>query len=177
MPHYLRAYVPGGSYFFTVALLERRRCLLTQHIDVLHAAFAAVRRQRPFHIDAIVILPDHLHGLWTLPPDDADYSTRWRLIKAAFARSIAPGERLSERRQPKGERGIWQRRFWEHAIRDQRDFNTHCDYISYNPVKHGHVARVVDWPYSSFHRFVENGIYPSNWAGDPEWADIVGFGE
>ncbi len=132
MPHYVRAYIPGGSYFFTVALLERRRHLLTEHIDALRAAFVSVRRQRPFHIDAIVVLPDHLHCLWTLPPDDADYSTRWRLIKASFARTLAPGERLSARRQQKGERGVWQRRFWEHAIRDQRDFERHCDYIHYN---------------------------------------------
>ena len=177
MPHYIRAYVPGGSYFFTVALLERHRCLLTEHVDVLRAAFISVWRQRPFHIDAIVVLPDHLHCLWTLPPDDADYSTRWRLIKTSFARTLAPGERLSDRRQKKGERGIWQRRFWEHTIRDQRDFNIHCDYIHYNPVKHGYVARVADWPHSSFQRFVENGTYPLDWAGDPETIAATGFGE
>jgi putative transposase len=177
MPHYIRAYVPGGSYFFTVALLERRRRLLTEHIDALRAAFASVRRERPFHIDAIVVLPDHLHCLWTLPPDDVDYSTRWRLLKALFARTLSPGERLSERRQQKGERGVWQRRFWEHVIRDQRDFNTHCDYLHYNPVKHGHVTRVADWPYSSFHRFVENGTYPLDWAGNPELLNVAGFGE
>ena len=177
MPHYVRAYVPGGSYFFTVTLLERHRRLLTEHVAALRAAFVSVRRQRPFHIDAIVVLPDHLHGLWTLPPDDADYSTRWRLIKAAFARTLAPGERLSARRPQKGERGVWQRRFWEHALRDQRDFNIHCDYIHYNPVKHGHVTRVADWPHSSFHRFVENGIYPPDWAGYPKPADVAGFGE
>ncbi|HSA46945.1 MAG TPA: transposase [Candidatus Competibacteraceae bacterium] len=177
MPHYVRAYTPGGSYFFTVALLERRRHLLTEHINALRTAFTSVRRQRPFRIDAIVVLPDHLHGLWTLPPDDADYSTRWRLIKASFARSIALGERLSDRRQQKGERGIWQRRFWEHAIRDPQDFEHHCDYIHYNPVKHGLVTRVADWPHSSFHRFVENGVYPLDWAGHPELTDAAGFGE
>jgi putative transposase len=94
MPHYLRANVPGGSYFFTVALLERRRRLLTAHIDALRAAFRSVCTQRPFRIDAVVILPDHLHCIWTLPPNDADFSTRWRLIKASFARAVAPGERL-----------------------------------------------------------------------------------
>ncbi|BBL70644.1 REP-associated tyrosine transposase [Methylogaea oryzae] len=118
MPHYIRAYVPGGCYFFTVGLLERRRGLLTENIDALRAAFRAVRAQRPFRIDAIVVLPDHLHCLWTLPPGDTDYSTRWRLIKSAFSRAIAPGERLSDRRLLKKERGLWQRRFWEHAIRD-----------------------------------------------------------
>ncbi len=164
MPHYLRSHVSGGSYFFTVALLERRRRLPTAHIDALREAFRSVRIQRPFRIDAIVILPDHLHCIWTLPPNDADFSTRWRLIKASFARAVAPGERLSSRRQTKHERGIWQRRFWEHAIRDQKDFDTHLDYIHFNPVKHGWVSRVVDWPHSSFHRFVRSGWYPLEWA-------------
>ncbi|UZR30413.1 REP-associated tyrosine transposase [Methylococcus mesophilus] len=164
MPNYIRAYVPGGSYFFTVALLERHRRLLTEHIDVLREAFRSVRNQRPFRIDAVVILPEHLHCLWTLPPNDADFSIRWRLIKSSFARAMAPGERLSARRQVKQERGIWQRRFWEHAIRDQRDFDAHFDYIHYNPVKHGWVRRVADWPHSSFHRWVRLGLYPWDWA-------------
>jgi putative transposase len=164
MPNYLRAYVPGGSYFFTVALLERHRRLLTERIDVLREAFRSVRKQRPFRIDAMVILPDHLHCLWTLPPKDTDFSTRWRLIKSSFARAIAPGERLSARRQIKHERGIWQRRFWEHAIRDRRDLDAHFDYLHYNPVKPGGVRRVADWPHSSFHRCIRLGLYPSNWA-------------
>lgn len=164
MPHYIRAYVPGGTYFFTVNLLERNRRLLVEHIDALRNAFRIVKQQRPFRIDAIVILPDHLHCMWTMQPDDCDYSTRWRLIKSAFSRTIDPGERLSRRRQVKSERGIWQRRFWEHAIRDQDDFDRHIDYIHYNPVKHGWVEKVSDWPHSSFHRFVRLGFYPENWA-------------
>jgi len=164
MPNYIRAYVPGGSYFFTVALLERRRCLLTENIDTLREAFRSVKKQRPFKIEAIVILHDHLHCIWTLPPNDTDFSTRWRLIKTSFSRSIIPGERLSTRRQFKQERGIWQRRFWEHAIRNQKDFDNHTDYIHYNPVKHGLVKRVADWPYSSFHDFVRLGQYPLEWA-------------
>jgi putative transposase len=136
MSQYTRAYVPGGTLFFTVALLERRQSLLIDHIDLLREAFCKVRRQRPFNIDAIVVLPDHLHCIWTLPADDADFSTRWRLIKTTFARGIPPGEYLSERRQRTGERGIWQRWFWEHMIRDERDFSAHVDYIHYNPVKH-----------------------------------------
>jgi len=164
MPDYVRAYVLGGSYFFTVALLERRRRLLTENIEALREAFGSVRARRPFRIDATVILPDHLHCLWTLPPNDLDFSTRWRLIKSSFARTIAPGERLSTRRQTKHERGVWQRRFWEHAIQDQRDYDTHLDYIYFNPVKHGWVARVPDWPHSSFHRFVRLGLYPLGWA-------------
>jgi putative transposase len=144
MPHYLRAHVTGGSYFFTVALLEWRRRLLTAHIDALRAAFRSVHTQRPFRIDAIVILPDHLHCIWTLAPDDANLSTRWRLIKSSFSRAVAPGERLSSRRQTKHERGIWQRRFWERIIRDQWDFDAHLDYIHFNRVKHGRVSRVAD---------------------------------
>jgi putative transposase len=137
---------------------------LPAHIGALRAAFRFMHIERPFHIDAIVILPDHLHCIWTLPPDDADFSTHWRLIKSSFARAIAPGERLSSRRQTKHERGIWQRRFWEHAIRDQRDFDAHLDYIHFSPVKHGWVSRVADWPHSSFHRFVRSGWYPLEWA-------------
>ena len=172
MPHYIRATIPGGTFFFTVALLERRRRLLVEHIDELRAAFRNVRRTRPFAIDAVVILPDHLHCIWTLPAGDADFSTRWRLIKAAFARSIPNGERLSTRRERTGERGIWQRRFWEHAIPDDTDRARHVDYIHFNPVKHGHVGRAADWPYSSFHRYVRTGIYPSDWAADGAARDL-----
>ena len=163
MPNYIRARIPGASYFFTVALLERKRQLLTHHIKPLREAFRTVRAKRPFHIDAIVVLPDHLHCIWTLPTDDADFSTRWRLIKSAFARAIEPGERLSERRVHKNERGIWQRRFWEHVIRDDEDFAVHMDYIHYNPVKHGWAQQVAKWPYSSFHRCVRSGMYPLDW--------------
>jgi putative transposase len=166
MPQYIRAFVPGGTFFFTVALLERHRKLLTEHIDALSAVFMAARKRRPFALEAIVILPDHLHCIWTLPLGDADFSTRWQDIKARFAARIPCGEGLSTRRLEKGERGIWQRRFWEHAIRDDRDFERHVDYIHYNPVKHSHVTRVADWPHSSFHKFVQRGIYNSGWAAD-----------
>jgi putative transposase len=166
MPQYIRAFVPGGIFFFTVALLERRRRLLTQYIDELRAVFKAARERRPFTIEAIVILPGHLHCIWTLPEGDADFSSRWQDIKARFAARIPRGERLSARRQQKGERGIWQRRFWEHVIRDEGDFERHADYIHYNPVKHGHVTRVAAWPYSSFHDYVRRGIYDLGWAAD-----------
>lgn len=172
MPQYTRAYVPGGTFFFTVALLERKQRLLTDHVDLLREAFRKVHQKRPFHIDAIVVLPDHLHCVWTLPPDDPDFSTRWRLIKTAFVRGIPTGERLSPRRQRVGERGIWQRRFWEHMIRDERDFATHLDYVHYNPVKHGHVQRVADWPHSSFHRYVHEGVYSLDWAAEPTLLDL-----
>jgi putative transposase len=166
MPQYIRAFVPGGTFFFTVTLLERRRKLLTEHINSLREVFKAARRRRPFTIEAIVILPDHLHCIWTLPSGDADFSSRWQDIKARFAAQIPPEERLSARRLQKGERGIWQRRFWEHVIRDERDYERHADYIHYNPVKHGQVTRVAAWPYSSFHRYVERGIYTLDWAAD-----------
>src|SRR3954469_19186676 len=117
-------------------------------------------------IDAMVVLPDHLHAIWTLPEGDADFATRWRLIKSGFSRRVARGERISDSRAAKAERGIWQRRYWEHTIRDETDFSRHIDYIHFNPVRHGLVRRVEDWPYSSFHRYVRNGTLPDDWAGD-----------
>jgi len=175
MPDYRRNRVPGGTYFFTVNLLERRRELLTSHVEELRNAVRGVRRRRPFHIDAWVVLPDHLHCIWTLPPQDADFSTRWKEIKVTFARSLPAGERLSPVRRVKGERGIWQRRFWEHTIRDDRDYARHMDYVHFNPVKHGHVACAADWPYSSFRRCVVAGIYPEDWGGGQTVEG--GFGE
>ncbi|MGH8504428.1 MAG: REP-associated tyrosine transposase [Stenotrophobium sp.] len=172
MPQYTRAYVPGGTFFFTLALLERKRRLLTDHIDLLRDSLRKVQETRPFKIVAMVVLPDHLHCIWTLPPDDADFSTRWRLIKTAFARAIPKTERLSPRRQHTGERGIWQRRFWEHTIRDERDLAAHIDYIHYNPVKHRHVKRVADWPHSSFHRYVSEGVLALDWAAEPAIVDF-----
>ena len=166
MPQYIRAFVPGGTFFFTVTLLERRRKLLTENIDHLREVFQAARRHRPFAMEAIVILPDHLHCIWTLPPGYADFSTRWQDIKARFAAQIPRGERLSAQRWQKGERGLWPRRFWEHVIRDEGDYERHADYLHYHPVKHGQVTRVADWPYSSFHRCVERGIYDLEWAAD-----------
>lgn len=112
------------------------------------------------------MLPEHLHCIWTLPDGDTDFSTRWNLIKGYFSRQIPAGENVSKSRTDKRERGIWQRRFWEHCLRDQDDFNRHIDYIHWNPVKHGWVQRVRDWPHSSFHRYVQAGIYPLDWLGD-----------
>jgi len=154
MTDYRRNFIVGGSFFFTVNLAERRLPLLTQHIDELRTAFLETRRHHPFTIDAMVVLPDHLHAVWTLPEGDANFATRWRLIKSTFSRSLATGERISDSRAAKGERGIWQRRYWEHTIRDENDFARHMDYIHINPVKHGLVPRVSHWPYSSFHRIV-----------------------
>lgn len=121
------------------------------------------------------MLPDHLHALWTLPPDDADYPRRWSLIKASFSRGLPAAATLSESKQAKREKGLWQRRYWEHQIRDEADLQRHSDYIHYNPVKHGLVSRVVDWPHSSFHRHVREGRLSVDWGGDAEVGG--GFGE
>jgi putative transposase len=171
MASYRRNLVPGGSYFFTVNLAERRLGLLTENIGWLRAAFRQVRPYHPFTIEAAVILPDHLHAIWTLPEHDADFALRWRLIKI-----LPVGERISASRGDKGERGIWQRRYWEHTLRDQDDFARHLDYIHFNSVKHGYMPRVQDWPYSSFRRWVRLGAYAEDWAGDTG-DDLRGFGE
>jgi len=176
MTNYRRNFLSGGSFFFTMNLAERRLRLLTAHIDLLRQAFRNVRRRHPFDIEAIVVLPDHLHAVWTLPEDDADFALRWRLIKTIFSRGLPAGERISASRAGKAERGIWQRRYWEHTLRDEKDFAWHVDYIHFNAVKHGHVKRVRDWPYSSFHRMVKLGIYPLDWAGDAT-DDAGAFGE
>ncbi|WP_339461415.1 REP-associated tyrosine transposase [Pseudomonas sp. EA_105y_Pfl2_R69] len=174
MTNYRRDQTPGASWFFTLNLADRRQTLLTEQIDLLRASFRHVMRQHPWQIDAIVILPDHLHALCTLPSDDADFAVRWRLIKTGFSRALPYGECISASRQRKDERGIWQRRYWEHRIRDQADFNRHVDYIHQNPRKHGHVQRVADWPWSSFHRYVRAGLLPGDWAGGEEMEITVG---
>ena len=167
MANYRRNFLAGGTYFFTVNLAGRRRALLTEHIGLLRASFRVVRARHPFMIEAAVILPDHLHMVWTLPESDSNFSGRWRLIKSAFSHSLLRGEPVSASRSAKGERGIWQRRYWEHKVRDEDDFVRHLDYIHFNPVKHGHVARVHDWPHSSFHRWVRLGAYPKDWLATP----------
>jgi putative transposase len=165
MRTYTRLWIPGGVYFFTLTLDRRiNNTLLIDRIGDLRRAVVATKLSHPFEIEAITILPEHLHSIWRLPADDHDFATRWRLIKSRFSRSIAATEAISRSRIRKGERQIWQRRYWEHAIRDQRDFDKHVDYIHFNPVKHGHVSKVRDWPYSSFHRYVRDGVYPSDWA-------------
>ena len=169
MPDYRRYRLPGGTFFFTVNLLQRYpNDLLVRHIDILRSEVRAVREKRPFVIDAWVVLPDHLHCVWTLPPGDDDFTNRWRLIKQGFSKALPITERRSAVRMARGERGIWQRRFWEHAIRNETDYAAHIDYCHINPFKHGYVQRVADWPYSTFHRDVERGIYPLDWAGGLE---------
>ncbi|MFT5082419.1 MAG: putative transposase [Lentisphaeria bacterium] len=163
---YRRSYVEGGTYFFTVNLLERHKSLLVDYIEALREAVRWVKVRRPFDIDAWVVLPDHMHAVWTLPEGDADYSSRWREVKKRFAKVIPKTEGLSAARKAKGERGVWQRRFWEHTVRDEKDYQYHVDYVHLNPMKHGLVNRVHDWPYSSFHRAVQAGVYDKNWCGD-----------
>ncbi len=166
--------MPGGCWFFTANLLERRKTLLVDHIDTLRAAGDKTRQRYPFVIDAMAVLPDHIHAVWTLPPGNADFSLRWRLIKSRFARALPKQERLSVVRIARNERGIWQRRFWEHLIRDEADYARHVEYCYVNPLKHRLVTRVCDWPYSSFHHDVRAGMFPEDWAGDDETSGDFG---
>ncbi len=173
MTEYRRFQHAGATWFFTVNLVERHgNRLLTDQIDLLRMAFAHVKARHPYEIDAIVILPEHLHCILTLPAGDSDFSVRWGLIKAYFSRHIAKGERISNSREKRGERGLWQRRFWEHLIRDEADYRQHIDYIHWNPVKHGWVQGVKDWPHSSFHGYVKRGVYPENWGGDIDLSKV-----
>jgi putative transposase len=175
MVRYRRNFVPGGTYFFTVTLVDRTSSALVDHVDALRAAFRIARHERPFTIEAIVILPEHVHAIWTLPPGDSDYSRRWRRIKAYFTHQlIAAGTPVRRRRN--GEFALWQRRFWEHTIRNEADFERHVDYVHFNPVKHRLVNRVRDWPHSSFHVYVKRGSLPTDWAGDVD-TTTMGFGE
>ncbi len=170
MPDYRRNRVPGGTFFFTVNLLDRGSDLLVTRIDALRDSVRQVRARAPFHIDGWVILPDHMHCLWTLPEGDTDYPGRWRAIKTVFAKSLPADEPRSAVMTRRGERGIWQRRYWEHTIRDDRDYAAHMDYTHFNPVKHGLVDHPADWPFSSFRRCVARGLYPAGWmsrGGEP----------
>ena len=168
VPNYLRYRIKGGCYFFTVNLLERDKSLLVEHVVLLRESVRVCQQKRPFHIDGWVVLPEHMHCIWTLPEGDDDYSGRWKMIKTHFSKGLPKDERRSKVRIKRGERGIWQRRFWEHMIRDDFDYKKHLDYLHFNPVKHGWVKRVIDWPYSSFHRYVKSGHYPAGWASDAE---------
>jgi putative transposase len=163
MTSYRRNKEPRAVYFFTVTLNDRRSKLLTQNIQQLKESIFTVKERFPFHIIAMVVLPDHLHAIWRLPYGETNYSIRWREIKSAFSRKIPKTENSNKSRQRKNERGIWQRRFWVHTISNEEDLRRHIDYIHYNPVKHGYVKCVSDWPYSTFHAYVKKGIYAHNW--------------
>jgi putative transposase len=182
MSQYRRAHVAGACYFFTVVAYRREPILCDDAIrHALREAVLSVREQRPFSIDAWVLLPDHLHCIWTLPAGDADYSARWNIIKRkvsiACANSYKHKGLLTRSRRRRRESTIWQRRFWEHQIRDEMDFTRHVDYIHYNPVKHGLCARVSGWRYSTFHRYVAAGVYPEDWCGIDQDADMSMAGE
>ncbi len=172
---YRRANAAGATYFFTVNLADRRSRMLLERVAELRSAVRLVQSRHRFDIIAWVVLPDHLHAIWTLPPDDADFSTRWALIKAGFSRQISADEPIGTSRRQKGERGIWQRRFWEHQIRDEDDLRQHVDYIHYNPVKHGHVSIASEWPHSTIHRYIRAGLMTADWA-TPQ-ADAFAAGE
>ena len=167
MRRYIRSDVAGATYFFTLTLEDRSARHLVDRIADLRASFAEAKARHPFRMDAVVVLPEHLHVLWTLPSDDADFGTRWMLIKQGFTRRLREAGALEHKassvRGTKGERTLWQRRFWEHRIRDEEDFSRHVDYIHFNPVKHGWVMRARDWPHSSFHRYVKDATIPANW--------------
>jgi len=173
---YRRLIIPGTRYFFTIVLQDRKSDLLIRKINELRQAVKQVIKRYPFIIDGIVVLPDHLHIIITLPPDDANYSQRLGFIKSSFSRRIEALEPMSASRHKKRERGIWQRRFWEHVIRDELDYSRHMDYIYYNPVKHGYVKSPSEWPYSSIHRDIKLGILPRDWAYHDESIDQI-FGE
>jgi putative transposase len=171
MMNYRRNRVHGGTYFFTVVTADRTPVFNSPAaVACLRTSFSSVMQRFPFVIDAMVVLPDHLHSIWTLPEGDHDFSRRWRLIKTGFtkgARDI-PGLPVYVNGS------LWQKRFWEHTIRDGQGFERHVDYIHFNPVKHGYVARASDWPYSSFHRYVREGVLPVDWAVDEDF--LVGVG-
>ena len=168
MPQYRRSTLEGGTYFFTVVTYDRLPILTTDDArPLLHSAWMDVHTRFSFTTIAVCLLPDHLHCIWSLPAGDADYSVRWKEIKRLFTKSylsqIGPGKTRNASRLKRGEAAIWQRRFWEHTLRDQDDLHRHMDYIHYNPVKHGLAERVVDWPWSSFHRYVKQGYYEIGW--------------
>ena len=149
---YRRATVSGACYFFTLNLQNRKQTLLIDEIILLKSVINSVKKSHPFKINAMVIMPNHLHALWTFPQGDSNFPLRWRLIKSGFSSGLPKREPINQSRQHKGERGIWQRRFWEHLIRDEDDYNNHINYIHQNPVKHRYVTQASDWPHSTVHR-------------------------
>lgn len=184
MPEYRRVRVENAAYFFTVVPYLRKSIFLDPLArSILHDTWLDVEKKIPFHVTAICLLPDHLHCIWTLPEDDTDYSIRWHEIKRKFThhyvKQFSDEAVMSLSRQKRKERNIWQRRFWEHTIRDDKDLANHLDYIHYNPVKHGLVTRPCDWEWSSFHRYVRMGVYEQDWGdlGIDELTWVANVGE
>lgn len=160
MPRYVRDFLPGATCFFTVTLADRRGDLLVREVARLRAAYAETCRRHPFDTLAICVLPDHLHAIWRLPSNDADVPLRWMQIKRRFALGLPAAADRSPSQLSRREKGLWQRRYWEHRIRDEADLARHVEYIHWNPVKHGLARQVRDWPFSSFHRWVARGDLP-----------------
>jgi putative transposase len=173
---YRRSDATGATFFFTVNLADRTSRLLVEQIGELRTSFRRVRQAHPFEIVAMVVLPDHIHAVWTMPAGDRDYPMRWSLIKAGFSRALVRTESIRHSRQQKRERGIWQRRYWEHQIRNDDDLAKHVDYIHFNPVKHGHVSAPIDWPHSSIHQHIRRGLLLQDW-GIASGKDDMLYGE
>ena len=176
MSDYRHAQDPGACYFFTLVTHQRQPLLTQPRLrEALRLAIVQVRQRYPFNICGWVLLPDHLHCLWQLPEEDADYGLRWSMIKRLTSQAVPSVQGVSLSRRLRRESGLWQRRFWEHRIRDEADYRRHMDYLHWNPMRHGLVERVADWPWSSYHRLVREGVYPEDWAGVAD--DMDAFGE
>lgn len=174
---YRRVFRPGGTYFFTAVTFNRKHIFIDEgSVELLRQAFRYTMVNHPFSIYAAIIMPDHIHMVWTLPADSDDYPTRWRLIKSYFSKNYQPttSDPVTDSRMLKGEKTIWQRRYWEHLIRDEEDLQRHVDYIHYNPVKHGLAKSPAVWKYSSIHSFIQSGIYPVDWGVNDPKGDISG---
>lgn len=165
MSRYRRLRVPGATYFFTVNLARRESDLLTAQVDQLRHAFVRTALEEPFKVDAMVVLPDHIHAVWTLPEGDADFSRRWQKLKQYFTRQAGVQLPRSGSKQRKREAGIWQRRFWEHLVRNDTDYHKHVEYCWQDPVRHGLVDRPADWPFSSIRRDIARGLVDPGWKG------------
>jgi putative transposase len=182
MPEYHRAFIPGGTYFFTLVTFDRAPILVSEQArSLLHWVWMDVNHRFPFTTEAICLLPDHLHCIWSLPEGDSNYPIRWKEIKRLFSKHYRdlhyPSAAKTESRIKREEATIWQRRFWEHVIRDVQDLHAHLDYIHYNPVRHGLVNQPADWQWSSFHRYLRKGYYDPNWGGGDQNGLPATFGE
>lgn len=182
MSNYRRAKISGGTYFFTVVTYRRQRFLCDGPVRAaLRDAIGETRMVCPFTIDGWVLLPDHLHCIWTLPPEDADFGKRWAMIKRFVTKrcglALHRDEWMNDGKHRRHESTLWQRRFWEHIIRDETDYTRHMDYLHYNSVKHGLVKSVKEWPFSTFQRYMKEGVYPADWGGVNEGQADENFGE
>ncbi len=182
MPNYRRANAKGGTYFFTVVTYRRQGFLCDENVrHALRNGIQNTRAIHPFEINGWVLLPDHLHCIWTLPPDDADFGVRWAMIKRFVTKQCGSSLRredwMNDSKRKRKESTLWQRRFWEHQIRDEQDYEAHMNYLHFNPVKHGYVKSVKDWPYSTFHRYVRAGVYSEDWSSGETASCSDGFGE